>query len=167
MKRSVGAVCCAVFLVATGAMAQQRQGCSGPQVGTWKLDSWTREDVASGEKTDIFGSRPSGYINYGADCRMYTIVTKEGRKGPAAVVPTDAERVNLYSGLVAYAGTYSIDGDKVSHHIDSSWNQAWTGTTQVRQFRIDGKTLHIKSMPAKNQLDGRESTSVLIWTKVE
>ena len=147
-------------------MGQQRQNCTGPQLGTWKLQSFTREDLATGQKTDLFGAHPSGYISYGADCRVYTIVTKEGRKAPAALVPTEAERVNLYSGLIAYAGTYSIDGDRVSHHIDASWNEAWTGTTQIRQFKIEANTLHITSRE-RNQVDGRESSSVLIWTKVE
>jgi hypothetical protein len=29
--------------------------------------------------------------------------------------------------MVAYAGSYSVDGDKVTHKIDVSWNQAWNG----------------------------------------
>ena len=124
-------------------------------------------NLATGQKTDLFGTRPTGSISYGPDCRMYAILIKEGRKAPASLVPTDTERLDLYSGLIAYAGTFTIDGDKVSHHIDASWNQAWMGTTQVRQFKIDGKTLHIKSLPAKNALDGRESSTVLIWNKVE
>ena len=166
MKRSVTAVCCAVFVLCGEAIAEERQKCTGPQIGTWKLESFTREDVVTGKKTDLFGARPSGYISYGPDCRVFTIVTREGRKAPAALVATEAERVDLYSGLIAYAGTYSIDGDKISHHVDVSWNQAWTGTTVVRQFKIDGATLHIRSHE-KNQVDGRESSSVLIWTKVE
>ena len=98
---------------------------------------------------------------------MSAILTKDGRKPPNSFVPTDAERVELYNGLIAYAGTYSIEGDKVSHHIDASWNQTWTGTTQVRQFRIEGKTLYIKTLPAKNAITGKESSSVLVWVKVE
>jgi hypothetical protein len=98
---------------------------------------------------------------------MYGILVKEGQKAPTDLVPTDAERVDLYSGFISYAGTYSIEGDRVSHHIDASWNQSWTGTTQVRQFRIDGKYLYIKTLPAKNPLTGKESTSVLVWVKVE
>jgi len=98
---------------------------------------------------------------------MYAILIKENRKAPAALVPTDAERVDLYGGLVAYAGAYTVDGDKVSHHIDASWNQAWTGTTQVRQFRIDGNTLHIRTLPAKSAITGRQSVSELVWTKVQ
>jgi len=149
------------------AIAQQRQNCIGPQLGTWKLESFTTEDLATGQKTDLFGAHPSGYINYGPDCRMYVILIKEGRKAPTTLVPTDAERIDLYSGLFAYAGAYSIEGDKVSHHIDASWNQLWTGTTQVRQFRIEGKSLYIKTLPEKAALTGKESTSVLVWTKVE
>ena len=167
MERFFVAACCVIILVGTEAIAQQRQSCTGPQLGTWKLQSYTREDLATGQKTDLFGTRPTGSISYGPDCRMYAILIKEGRKAPASIVPTDTERLDLYSGLIAYAGTFTIDGDKVSHHIDASWNQAWTGTTQVRQFRIDGKTLHIRTLPAKNPLDGRESSSVPIWNKVE
>lgn len=161
------AASCLLVLVNVGAFAQQ-PGCpSGPHIGTWQLQSYTREDLVTGQKTDLFGAHPSGYITYGADCRMSVIYVKEGRKTPAELVPTDAERVELYKGLIAYAGTYTIDGDKVSHHINTSWNQAWTGTTQVRQFKVDGKTLAIRTMPAKNPLDGRESTSVLIWHKAD
>jgi hypothetical protein len=92
----------------------------------------------------------------------------QGRtKGPAGVVPTDAERIELYSGLSAYAGRYSIEGDLVSHHVDASWNQSWTGTVQVRQFRIDGQYLYIRTLPDKNPVTGKHSTSVLVWVKVE
>jgi hypothetical protein len=167
MRRSFVAVCCGFFILGTEAIAQQRQSCTGPHLGTWKLKSFTREDLTTGQKTDLFGAHPSGFIGYGPDCRMYAILIKEGRKRPASLVPTDAERVELYSGLVAYTGAYTIDGDKLNHHVDASWNQAWTGTIQVRQFKIDGKTLHIRTMPAKSSIDGRESVSVAIWTKVE
>ena len=167
MRRSAFAVCCVLFLVSMEASAQSGQRCSDPQLGTWKLQSNTTEDLASGQKTDLFGANPSGYISYGPDCRMYAILIKDGRKAPAMLVPTDAERIELYNGMAAYAGAYTIAGDKVSHHIDASWNQAWTGTTQVRQFRVDGKALHIKTLPAKNALTGKESVSTLVWIKVE
>ncbi|MGF6792688.1 lipocalin-like domain-containing protein [Paraburkholderia sp. 35.1] len=148
-------------------MAHERQTCTGAQLGTWKLQSFTTEDLATGQKTDLFGARPSGYLSYGPDGRMYAILVNEGRRAPSDLVPTDAERVDLYSGFSSYAGTYSIEGDRVSHRIDASWNQSWTGTTQVRQFRIDGKYLYIKTLPDRNPLTGKESTSVLVWVKVE
>jgi hypothetical protein len=148
-------------------MGQERQNCTGPQLGTWKLRSFTTEDLATGQKTDLFGAHPSGYLSYGSDCRVSGIVVKEGRKAPDSLVPTDAERIELYNGLIAYAGTYSIEGDKVSHHIDVSWNQSWTGTTLMRQFRIEGKSLYIRTLPAKNPLTGKESSAELVFDKVE
>jgi len=69
--------------------------------------------------------------------------------------------------MAAYAATYTIEGDLVSHHVDISWIDAWTGTTQVRQFKIEGDTLRIRSMPAKDFLDGRVTFATLVWTKVQ
>ncbi|MBC8736047.1 hypothetical protein OKW30_000499 [Paraburkholderia sp. Clong3] len=148
-------------------MARDRRNGNTMLLGTWKLRSFTTEDLANGEKTDLFGAHPDGYLSYSADGRMHAIVLKEGRKAPAGVVPTDAERIELYSGLSAYAGTYNTDGDLVSHHVDASWNESWTGTVQVRRFRIDGEHLYITTLPDKNPVTGKQSTSVLVWTKVK
>ena len=148
-------------------MAQDRRNDSSALLGTWKLQSFTTEDLTNGEKTDLFGAHPDGYLSYGSDGRMHAILLKEGRKAPLGVVPTDAERIELYSGLSAYAGTYSIEGDLVSHHVDASWNESWTGTVQVRQFRIDGQYLYIRTLPDTNPVTGKHSTSLLVWVKVE
>jgi hypothetical protein len=75
--------------------------------------------------------------------------------------------MELFGSFFAYAGTYTIDEGKVSHHIDASSNQAWTGTTQVRQFKIDGNVLYMRSMPTKDGSTQRLSTYVAIWTKIE
>jgi len=167
VKLFVLAACSVFLVVSTEVTAQQRQSCIGPQVGTWKLHSYTLEDLATHQTTQPFGTTPSGYISFGADCRMYAILVAEGRKPPASSVATEAERVDLYGGLISYAGSYSVEGDKISSHVDASWNQAWTGTTQVRQFRIEGKTLHIKNVSTANALTGKPASSVLVWTKVE
>ena len=167
MKHTAVIACCMLCAASVQAIGQERQNCTGPQLGTWALQSNTTEDLATGEKAELFGAHPRGYISYGPDCRMSAILIKDGRKAPNSFLPTDAERVELYKGLVAYAGSYSIEGDKVSHHIDASWNQSWTGTTQVRQFRIEGKTLYLKTLPAKNPLTGKASSSVLVLVKVE
>ena len=154
-------------LASTNSVAEQPHHCAGPQLGTWRLESFSTEILETGEKTEPYGARPQGYLSYGADCRMYAIIVRQGRKAPAGSIPTDAEKIELFGGVLSYAGTYTIDGDKVSHHVDSSWNEAWTGTTQVREFRVEGKTLRIRSMPAKNPRDGRLSSSTIVWTKVQ
>jgi Lipocalin-like domain len=167
MNRFAVFVCCVSFLGGAVASAHARQSCTGPQLGTWRLESYTTEDIVTGQKSNLFGLHPSGFLNYGSDCRMYAILVRDGRQPPATFVPTDAERIDLYSGFIGYAGTYRIEGDKVSHQIDASWNQSWTGTIQVRRFKIDRNRLYITTLPTKNALTGKESSSVLVWNKVE
>ena len=155
-----------LLLSSAAALAQQHPPCTGPQLGTWKLVSVTFEYQDNGEKTRPYGAHPSGYLSYGADCRMNALIVREGRKPPAGDVPTAAEKAGLYDGVVAYAGTWSIVGDKVTHHVDISWNQAWTGTDQVRQFRIEGDRLYIRSVPAKSFQNGRVVSAALEWVRV-
>ena len=40
-------------------------------LGTWTTVTWRRQIVATGEMIDALGPDPVGYINYGADGRIY------------------------------------------------------------------------------------------------
>jgi hypothetical protein len=135
-------------------------------VGTWKLQSYVREVVASGKRYNQFGDDPDGYLGYAPDGRMYAIFTRHDRVTPAGVVATEEENVRLIGTMVAYAGTYTIGEGSVVHHIDISWNQAWTGTHQVRYFKLEGDILTITTAPYKSYLDGEEGRSILVWKKV-
>lgn len=152
----------ALLLSATVALA-----ADNPILGTWKLKSFVREVAGTGEKIDDFGKHPDGYISYSADGRMYAILTSENRIKPLNANPEDQERVKLHQTIIAYAGTYTVEGDKVIHHVDISWNQAWTGSEQVRFYKLKGNTLTITTAPLKSPIDGREGTSVLVWEKVK
>lgn len=147
-------------------MTHKRPNSSESLLGTWRLQSFTTEDPETGQTTNLFGDNPDGYLYYGADCRMYAILVAQQRKAPVDLVPTDLERIELFNGLCSYAGSYAISGDEVRHHIDVSWNQSWTGTTQVRRFKIDGNHLHITTLPARNPVTGKECVSVLLWEKL-
>jgi hypothetical protein len=112
---------------------------------------------------------PTGFLGYGTDCRMYVEIVGDNRTPPASDLTTDAESAALFHSLTFYGGTYSIDGDTVTHHLDISWNQLWTGTTKVRQIRIDGDSLHLL---AHVQTSGdpkmpRESLFDLAWTRLK
>jgi len=43
--------------------------------------------------------------------------------------------------MLAYTGTYRVEGDKWIAKVDVSWNPAWVGTEQPRFFRLDGDRL--------------------------
>ena len=135
-------------------------------LGTWKLRSYEREDIATGRRHDQLGEKPDGYLGYSPDGRMYAIFIRQDRITPRDVVPTEEEGVQLLGSMVAYAGTYTLGDKKVVHHIDISWNQGWTGTDQVRFFELDGERLTITTAPYRSYLDGREGRSILVWDKV-
>jgi hypothetical protein len=136
-------------------------------LGTWKLVSYVREVLGSNERFNQFGENPAGYLGYSADGRMYAIFVRQDRITPGDVVPTDEEGVKLLGTMVAYAGTFTLEAEKVVHHIDVSWNQAWTGTDQVRYYQLNGDVLTITTAPYRSYQDGRQGRSVLIWEKVK
>ena len=135
-------------------------------LGSWKMTSWTYEILETGEVKDALGKNPRGYINYSADGRMMVLVLREDRAGPKALVPTPEEKVALYDTMFAYAGTYSVEKDRIIHRLDMTWNKAWEGTEQVRFIETDGHNLTYKSAPAKNPLDGRDCVHTVRFEKV-
>jgi hypothetical protein len=76
---------------------------------------------------------------------------------------TDAEGADLYRTMLAYSGTYSIDGNKVIHEIEFSWNQSWNGTNQQRTFVIQGNKLMIRTEPTVSPVNRKRIISTLAW----
>ena len=136
-------------------------------VGTWRVVSVTAEDLETGERRDAWGPQPEGYINYAADGRMMVINVRGDRKKPAGRAPTREEAADLFESMLAYAGTYTIEGDTVTHQIDVSWNESWTGTRQVRIARFDGDRVHLSTLPGSDLATGRPGVRVMTWEKVK
>jgi hypothetical protein len=134
-------------------------------LGTWKMISWTIEDLISGDKSPGLGENPAGYITYSLEGRVMVLVLRGDRKKPGGLVPTDAEKIALYDSMFAYAGTYSVDDEKVVHHIDMSWNEAWTGTTQIRFLKLQGDQLTYISAPARNPMNDRDCVHTVIFRR--
>ena len=135
-----------------------------PLLGTWKLKSYV-VTAATGARTTPYGENPTGYLNYSADGRMQVIGAASGRMVQAGPNPPENERVVLYDTMFAYAGTYSVEAGKVTHHVDISWNEAWTGTDQIRLFEVDGNYLTLTTRFADPAGD-TEAVYALVWEKV-
>ena len=99
-------------------------------VGTWKLVSYEIEVQATGQKWPVMGEKPTGYVNFTPQGRVFFVLTGEARKVPK----TDQERAELLNALVAYSGTYTVEGDKWTTNVDVAWNPEWVATKQVRNF---------------------------------
>lgn len=135
-------------------------------LGTWKLRSAVQEDVETGKKSYPLGANPTGYLNYSPDGRMMGILVADNRKAPVTPVPTDAEMITLYKSMVAYAGTYTVDGNQVTHHVDASQDARTTGTKLIRFFTLSDGLLTLTTAPGPNRWDGRMSIHTLVWEKM-
>jgi len=136
--------------------------------GTWKLVSSTRTNTTTGATTDSFGPNPLGYITYGKDGRMMVLITRSDRPKPDSTDKmTDEQRSRLFSSMLAYSGTYKFDGETIEHHIDGSWNQVWTGTTQIRNVKKDGDRLIYTTQPGLSPIDGSMGFATVVWEKIK
>jgi hypothetical protein len=163
MRRKLKSTAFALILIFSSTVAWASDNLL---TGTWKLKSFVREIVETGERYNQLGEHPHGFLGYSSDGRMYAILVNDDRIKPREEAPTDEERVKLHKSMIAYAGTYTVDGGKVIHHVDISWNGARTGTDQVRFYELKGNTLTIRTEPNKSPVDGREGVGILVWEKV-
>jgi len=159
---SIRIFACAFALSATTYPAS----ASDELYGTWKLVSFTQEVVGTGQKTNVFGNAPKGFISYSRDGRMYAILAKDERPKPTDMSKvTNEQRVELFNTMAAYAGTFVFDGKTVTHNVDISWNENWTGTAQKRNVQIEGNKLSITTTIASG-IDGKPVVLALEWEKV-
>ena len=125
-----------IFVILTQPLFAQDR----PQVhGVWRLVSYEIEIQATGQKEPVMGNNPTGYVIFTPEGRVWFVLTGEGRK-PAKTVQ---ERADLLDTLVAYTGTYRIEGDKWITQVEVAWNPAWVGTEQARSFKVDAERLSV------------------------
>jgi len=114
---------------------------SSKVLGTWKLVSYETEVQATGEKEPAMGQNPTGYVLFNAEGRVFLVLTGESRK-PAK---TSQERAELFTTLIAYTGTYRLEGDKWTTNVEVAWIPEWVSTEQVRSLTVDGERLQVLS----------------------
>ena len=159
------AVALVVMALPSNGIAQSKDAL----VGTWKLVS-ARDTPERGEVRDAFGRNPTGFLTYTADGRMMAIVTFDGRKPlsvPDYISAPSEERAAAFATLIAYAGTYTLTGDRVIHHVEAAWMQNYVKTDQVRFIvKLQGDRLTLRTPPFLKggvQLANQE----LVWERAK
>lgn len=74
------------------------------------MASYEVEIQATGQKEFPMGQKPTGYVIFTAEGRVFFVLTGEDRK-PAK---TTQDRADLLGSLIACTGTYRLEGDKWS-----------------------------------------------------
>jgi hypothetical protein len=130
---------------------------SNPFVGTWKLVSWeiTRPD---GTIDHLYGKDVVEYLIYTADGHMSAEIMDPDRRQSDPDFPlepasaqtlSDPDRARAYSTYLSYCGTYTVEGDVVTHHVKAGLIPSWTGSEQPRRFGFEGDRLILGRGPQK------------------
>ncbi|MCA1603277.1 MAG: lipocalin-like domain-containing protein, partial [Acidobacteria bacterium] len=147
MMRMVALAMAVLISTAPGSLDTQTRDSLA---GTWRLVS-ASASTADGDRNDTpFGSSPKGVLIYTREGRMTAMISHSGRK-PLSVTdrisaPTE-ERSEAFATFFAYAGRYSLSGDKVIHHVEISSVENWVNTDLVRFIKLEGDRLTIRTPP--------------------
>lgn len=166
MKKLIGAALMAMSMaVGSGAVEAQQN-----VVGVWRLVTYTSVDPDSGAVIEPFGPAPKGVLHYTAGGRMSALLTAGDRKrftaGNRINAPME-ERAEAFATSSAYAGTYTLEGDRVTHHVEMATNPDWVGGDQLRYPKIEGSRLTITTPPLPTRPDGKLRVSTLVWERAE
>jgi hypothetical protein len=136
-----------------------------PIVGTWRLSSFTEENLETKAVRYPFGEKAKAIVIYTVDGHVATIFATADRKPPGSAQATDQEAIDLYRSMIAFAGRYELIGNRLIYYPEISWNEAWNGTTQERRFEVIGNRLEVKSVPVVSTLTGARTVFSLVWQR--
>lgn len=116
------------------------------------------------------GDAPDGLLAYTVTGTMIGIMGPDARPrfGTDDVTGgTSEEQAQAFGTFIAYGGRYAIDGDTVTHHVETSLFPNWIGTEQQRRWSLDasGRELTITSPPLV--LGGASRIQRLTWERVD
>lgn len=139
-------------------------------VGSWELVDWT---VSVGERSRRpWGGRAKGLLTYTDDGRMWAALMATDRPHVPTRTLSEAPpgiRAAAASGFVTYAGSYSIEGDDVIHHVELSLLPNYVGNDERRHIEWietgNGYDLQLTTPPTATER-GRVVVERLHWTRI-
>lgn len=132
-------------------------------VGTWTLVSASSTSSAGEKDAAPYGLDPSGLLTYTADGRVAALISYGGRKplSPGASVQEKAEAFNTF---IAYAGRYTFQDDRVTHHVEVSSVQNYVKRDLVRSIRFEDDRIVLITPPTP--VNGKVQTVELVWQRL-
>jgi hypothetical protein len=133
-------------------------------VGTWKLVSASSTTSNEERSESPYGASPAGFLTYTADGRVTAIISYGGRKPLSFGGGMPEEQAEAFKTFLAYAGRYTLNADKVTHHIEISSIQNYVGKNLVRSIKFQGDQIILVTPPTP--VNGKVQTVELIWQRV-
>lgn len=101
--------------------------------GHWRLVSFV-EQQADGTWADYLGADAQGSISYWPNGQMQVLIGAADRprlRGEWSAVPA-GQKAACLDRMVAYAGRFEVQDDRVVHHVAVCWIPNWEGRELVR-----------------------------------
>ena len=135
--------------------------------GTWKMVSQSQKVLDTGEVRAGRGKSPTGYMTLTPDGRVMGLILADKRPKPESVAKlTDQQRVELFNTMNAYAGTYKLEGNKLTYYYDATHNEV-RARAAAREIKIEGRKLTMINEPGRATADGKMVQTTTVWEKVQ
>lgn len=150
-----------------------------PLVGVWQLVSITARHADGTIAPEVYGPHPAGCITYTADGHMMVMFAR-GDRTPLSgqpqspfdlgAVPVE-ELAQAFASFSAYAGTYTLDGNRVYHHLTAASIPNRVGTTLVRTFGLSSDALseplgeRLTLTTPESVVSGIKTVFELVWER--
>src|SRR5262249_25702320 len=113
---------------------------TGALIGSWKLISASSTDTKGQRSETPYNAEPTGSLTYTADGRVAALISYGGRK-PISMGATGQalleEHAEAFKTFIGYGGRYTLNGDRVIHHIEVSSIQNFVGRDLSRNVKFD------------------------------
>ena len=145
MTRALSVALVVGFLWMIGVSAQPTSSI----VGTWRVVKY-EDHGPDGTIRRPYGENPLGYFVYDPTGHLSIHIMRTPALTPFPGMRDGtgdpARYQDAFLAYVAYFGTYTVDATNstVTHHVEGSLRPDYTGTDQVRPFRIEGDRLIIE-----------------------
>jgi hypothetical protein len=133
--------------------------------GTWKLIG-ASSTTSAGERIETpYGLGPVGFLTYTADGRVSSVISYGGRKPLSMGGGKTEELVEAFKTSLAYAGRYTLSGDKVTHHIEVSSIQNYVDRDLIRIIKFEDDRITLITPPTP--VNGKIQTVELVWQRLQ
>jgi Lipocalin-like domain len=140
-----------------------------PLIGGWRLRQWTSVGDDGSEHLPM-GATPDGLLAYTAGGTMVGIMGSGDRLRFATDDVTGgspAEQAGAFTTFIAYGGRWDVEGDTVTHHVETSLFPNWIGTVQRRRWELDATGRHLTLTSPPLVLGGAARIQRLRWERVD
>jgi hypothetical protein len=137
--------------------------------GAWRLVSAEYRTMDGTVIDSPWGPEPQGMIMYDAYGNMSAQLGRRDRARLAAgdqLRGTPEEIKAAFESYNAYWGRYEVDehARTVTHHVQHAMFPNWTGSKQVRYYKLEANKLILTTPPIRR--GGRDVVGVLVWERV-